>query len=170
MLNGVEFPIIGNLTRDPELQFSAAGKPWVRFSVAVNRVTNRDGNRNEATTFMNCKAFGDMAENIAASLKSGTRIMAYGRLEEEKWTDKDGQERRSFSFIIDEIGPSLRWAQTPTVEKTSRGGGSGGGYQGGGGSRGGYQGGGRPAPAEPQGDFGGGPSEPAGGGEDNPFF
>lgn len=171
MLNGLEFPLIGNVTRDPEVKFSSAGKAWCTFSIAVNRVTNnRDGERSEKATFVNCKAFGDMAENIGATLKKGNRVIAYGRMEEESWKDKEGQDRKSMAFIVDEIGPSLRWA-TAEVSRTASngngGGGNGGGYQRGGNGGGGYQGGGN----------GGGGNysapEPAGapaGGDDNPFF
>lgn len=171
MLNGLEFPVIGNITRDPEVRFSAAGKAWATFSIAVNRVTNsRDGDKNTSSTFVNCKAFGDIAENLASTLKRGTRVIAYGRMEEESWKDKEGNDRKSFSFIIDEIGPSLRWA-TASVEKTNNSGNGGGGYQGGGdqgGNGGGYQGrsggsGGGYTKPEPS------ASAPAGG-EDNPFF
>lgn len=176
MLNGVELTIVGNLTRDPELQFSGQGKAWVRFSVAVNRVTNRDGQKQEKVTFVNCKAFGDVAENIGASLKRGQRVIAYGRLEEESWQDsQSGQERKAMSFFVDEIGPSLRWAQTPEVVKTSGGGGGGrsGGYQGnqgGGQSAGGFGGQGNQGGSD--GGFGSGQdsglSSPSS--DDNPFF
>jgi single-strand DNA-binding protein len=156
MSNGIEVNVVGNLTRDVELRFSQNGKPWASFSIAVNEFSRgRDGERSEQTSFLNCKIFGDAAENLSESTSKGTRLMVHGRMRQEEWTDNEGNKRTSYSVFVDEVGPSLRWAQAD-IRRTPGGGGGG---QGGGGFGGGSGGsGGAPAAQRSGGrsDFGGG--------------
>ena len=118
----------GNLTGDPELRYVASGKPVTSFTVAVNAF-----NKNRATgqyekgesTFFRCAVWGDMAENTAESLTKGTRVNVEGRLTVRQY-ESQGQTRTSLDVVVDEIGPSLRYAKT-TITKTTPGG-QGGGY------------------------------------------
>jgi single-strand DNA-binding protein len=145
--------IVGNITRDPELRFTAGGKGIASFGLAVNRRYQQNGEWQEKVSFFNVTAWDQLGENAAASLTKGTRVIVTGRLEQREYETQQGEKRNVVEIVADEIGPSLRWA-TATVERTQRassdGGQGGGGYQGGGsrqggGGGGGYQGGGRPA-------------------------
>jgi single-strand DNA-binding protein len=144
--------IVGNITRDPELRFTAGGKGIASFGLAVNRRYQQNGEWQEKVSFFNVTAWDQLGENAAASLTKGTRVIVTGRLEQREYETQQGEKRNVVEIVADEIGPSLRWA-TATVERTQRAssdGGQGGGYQGGGsrqggGGGGGYQGGGRPA-------------------------
>ena len=98
--------VIGNMTAPPELRFAASGSAWATFTVADNR-KDRDGN--ESTTFIDCKAFGQIAENITAGLDKGTRVIVTGRMEQESW-ERDGQKRSKLVLMVDSIGPDLRFA------------------------------------------------------------
>lgn len=117
----------GNLTGDPELRYVASGKPVTSFTVAVNAF-----NKNRATgqyekgesTFFRCAVWGDMAENTAESLTKGTRVNVEGRLTVRQY-ESQGQTRTSLDVVVDEIGPSLRYAKT-TITKTTPGGQGGG--------------------------------------------
>lgn len=107
------FTTIGNITRDPELRFTSAGKAWCKFGIAASsRVYDKDTNqwKDGNTNFWNAVIFGPMAETVAESLTKGTRVIATGTFRSGKYTDKDGNERSSLDFMIDEIGPSLKWA------------------------------------------------------------
>ncbi|MFM7089088.1 MAG: single-stranded DNA-binding protein [Candidatus Paceibacterota bacterium] len=120
MSNGIEISATGNLTNDIELRFSSNGRPWARFSVAVNEIgRTASGERTESTTYLNCKLFGDAAEHAAASLGKGMRVLITGKIRSEKWTDSSGVEKKDMTLYVDEIGPSLRWA-TAEVTKASR--------------------------------------------------
>lgn len=124
MSNGIEIAATGNLTNDLELRFSNAGKPWARFSIAINEIgRSASGERTESTTYLNCKLFGEAAEHAAASLGKGMRVIFSGKVRSEKWTDSAGVEKKDMTVYIDEIGPSLRWA-TAEVTKIAREGGS----------------------------------------------
>ncbi|MGA1062285.1 MAG: single-stranded DNA-binding protein, partial [Ilumatobacteraceae bacterium] len=90
-------------------------------------------------SFFNIVCWGDLGENVAATLTKGSRCIVSGRLEQRSWETNDGEKRSVVEVIADEVGPSLRWA-TAQVERTERSGDFGGGS---GGSSGGSSGGGR---------------------------
>ena len=122
--------IVGNLTRDPELRFTAGGKGVASFGVAVGRRFQQNGEWQEKTSFFNVTAWDTLGENVAASLTKGTRVLVTGRLEQREYETKEGEKRNVVEIVADEIGPSLRWARAE-VERIAR---DGGGNSGGGGS------------------------------------
>lgn len=154
--------VVGNLTRDPEIRYTATGQANARLGIAVSRrwMNRQTNDWEERTSFFNVVAWADMAENISDTLSKGMRVIVTGRLEQRSWETEQGEKRSVVEIVADEIGPSLRWA-TAEVKRSERRGGSGGG---GGGDFGG--GGGRPA-------SGGGPSGGGGGtddfGDEEPF-
>ncbi len=141
--------LVGNITRDLELRYTANGRGVASFGLAVSRRYQVNGEWQEQTSFFNVVAWGTTGENAAQSLTKGARVIVTGRLEQREYTTRDGDKRTAVEVVADEIGPSLRWA-TAQVERTTRTSDGGQGGQGGqGGSPGGGStGGGRPA-AEP---------------------
>ena len=119
--------IVGNLTRDPELRFTAGGKGIASFGVAVNRRWQQNGEWQEKVSFFNVTAWDTLGENAAASLTKGTRIIVTGRLEQREYETKEGEKRNVVEIVADEIGPSLRWARAEVerIARDSSGGGSG---------------------------------------------
>jgi single-strand DNA-binding protein len=168
--------IIGNLTNDPELRFTPSGAAVANFTVASTpRQFDRQSNewKDGETLFMRCSVWRDAAENVAESLARGTRVIVTGRLKSRKYTNKEGVDVTVVELDVDEVGPSLRYAQTK-VNKTSRGGSGGGnGGYGGNQSRNGYEGnGGSQVPqgrTEDPWSTGPTPGAYAGAGEDPPF-
>src|SRR2546426_1935481 len=143
MSNGNSVTLVGNITRDPELRFTASGQATASFGLAVNRRwQNRQTNDwEEATSFFNIVCWREMAENASESLTKGARVIVTGRLEQRSWEDRESGDKRSVVEVVaDEICPSLRWA-TAKVEKNDRRGPS----DGGGGSAS------RPVPNDPPG-------------------
>jgi len=111
--------IIGNVTRDPEVKFGSSGKAYMRLGVAVSKRQQVDGVWQDGpTSFFDVTAFGNLAENVAASVTKGTRITATGRLEQRSY-EVDGQKRSSVELIADEIGVALSRA-TADVHRVSR--------------------------------------------------
>ncbi|MEJ2579974.1 MAG: single-stranded DNA-binding protein [Kineosporiaceae bacterium] len=168
--------IIGNLTNDPELRFTAVAN----FTVASTpRTFDRQANewKDGETLFMRCSVWRDAAENVAESLQRGTRVVVSGRLRSRSYETKEGEKRTVVEMEADEVGPSLRYA-TAKVSKTSRGGGGygggggGGGNYGGGGGGGNYGGGGGGGNQDPWagGGQGGGGGGGFGGSQDDPPF
>ena len=127
--------LVGNITDDPELRFTPSGRPVANFTVAVNRrYKNNDGQwEDKLDGFFRCNCWADMAENVAESLTKGSRVVVVGRLQQRSWDDQEGNKRSAFEIQVDEVGPSLRWANATVVKSNrSSGAGSGGWNQGGG--------------------------------------
>ena len=119
--------IIGNLTSDPELRFTASGAAVANFTVA-NTPRTFDKTKNEwvdgETLFMRCSGWRDLAENTAGSLQRGARVIVIGRLRQRSYETKEGEKRTVVELEVDEVGPSLRYA-TAKVTKAARDGGNG---------------------------------------------
>jgi single-strand DNA-binding protein len=153
--------IVGNVTRDPEMRYTAGGAANVTFGVAVNRRwMNRQTNEwEERVSFFNVVCWREMAENVSESIGKGARVVVTGRLEQRSWETENGEKRSVVEISADEVGPSLRWATATITKNERRGGGDFGGGGGGGGGRGGGadSGGGQrapePAPAGGGGEF-----------------
>ena len=56
------------------------------------------------TDFFDVKVFGRRTEFIEKYIKKGTKIEVTGRLQQDKWTDKDGNKKYAISIIADRIG------------------------------------------------------------------
>lgn len=124
--------VIGNLTADPELRFTASGVAMVNISVADSRrYQDRNGEWQEETSFFRGTCWRELAENVAESLTKGARVVISARLKQRTWETSEGEKRNVVELDILEIGPSLRWA-TATVTKTPRSDGASGGNYGGG--------------------------------------
>jgi single-strand DNA-binding protein len=153
--------VVGNLTRDPEIRYTATGQANARLGIAVSRrwMNRQTNDWEERTSFFNIVAWADMAENISDTLSKGMRVIVTGRLEQRSWETEQGEKRSVVEIVADEIGPSLRWATAEVKRSERRGGGGGGGNDfGGGGGGAGGGGGGRPS--------GGGGGGAGGGGDD----
>lgn len=112
--------ISGNLTRTPELRYTASGVATTTLSVAVNRrVTARSGETTEAVSFFSVVAWQQLAENVCESLAKGARVVVTGRLDQRTWTDSEQERHTTYELVADEVGASLRWA-TATLHRTSR--------------------------------------------------
>ena len=116
---------VGNVTREPELRYTTGGTAVASFGVAVNRRYQVNGEWQEETSFLDCVTWKDLAENAAASLPKGTRVIVNGELRQRDWEDRDGNSRKSLEVTVEAIGPDLRWAQAH-VERNERSGGQGG--------------------------------------------
>lgn len=112
--------IVGNITRDPELRTIASGSDLLTFGVAVNRRwMNRATNEpQEETSFFDVVCWRDLAQNVAASLAKGSRVIVSGRLEQRSWENEQGEKRSKVEIVAEDIGPSLRWARAE-VERTA---------------------------------------------------
>ncbi|OJF11254.1 single-stranded DNA-binding protein [Couchioplanes caeruleus] len=115
MANETTITMVGNLTADPELRFLPNGTAMVKFTIASTpRTLDRQSGewKDGDPLFLTCTGWRDLAEHIAESLTKGTRVLVCGRLKLSRWEDKETKEKRSaYGLDVDEIGPSLRFAQ-----------------------------------------------------------
>jgi len=139
--------LAGNITRDPELSYTAGNTAICKFGLAINRKwrDKNSGENREETCFVDCTAFGRTAEIINQYFGKGRPILVEGRLNFRQWEAQDGSKRSKLDVVVesfDFIG-------------TAPGGGQGGG-------QGGAARAARPAPARARSEE----PEPAGGYED----
>ena len=111
--------VVGNVTRDPEIRYTAGGAAVASFGVAVSRRFKRDEQWEEQTSFFDVSVWREQAENIVESITKGARVIVTGRLEQRSWETDSGETRSKVEIVADEVGPSLRWA-TATVTRNER--------------------------------------------------
>ncbi|MCD5342814.1 single-stranded DNA-binding protein [Arthrobacter sp. AK04] len=131
--------VIGNLTSDPELRFTPSGSAVANFTIASTpRTFDRQSNewKDGETLFLRAGVWREAAENVAESLTKGMRVIVTGRLKSRSYETKEGEKRTVVELEVDEVGPSLRYANAK-VNRTQRStqGGQGNGYQGNGNSQ-----------------------------------
>lgn len=95
--------LMGRLTRDPEMRVSQGDNALniAKFSLAVDRRFQRNGEKE--TDFFNCTAFGKQADFVDRYLKQGTKILLVGRIQNDNYTNKEGQKVYSVQIIAEEI-------------------------------------------------------------------
>ena len=92
----------GNLTRDPEIRYSQGTNMAVaHFGIAVNRKFAKDGEVD--TDFFNCTAFGKTAEFIEKYFHKGSRIFLAGRVQNDNYTNKNGEKVYSVQIIVEDV-------------------------------------------------------------------
>lgn len=96
--------LMGRLTRDPEIRYGQGENQVAvaRFSLAVDRRFKRAGDTASAD-FFNCTAFGKQAEFAERYLKQGSKILLAGRVQNDHYTNRDGQKVFSVQVIAEEM-------------------------------------------------------------------
>jgi single-strand DNA-binding protein len=102
--------IMGNLTADPELTYTAGGQARLSFSVASNYVWyDQAGEKQEKVSYFNVVAWRYVAENSARTLQKGVGVIVTGRLEQRSWEDKEtGKNRSTVEVIAEEVAINTR--------------------------------------------------------------
>lgn len=94
--------LIGNLTRDIELKSLPSGSAIAQIGLAVNREwKDKDGEKKEEVTFVDCEAWGKTAEVMAKYLAKGRPVFIEGRLKLDQWEDKDGSKRSKIKVVVE---------------------------------------------------------------------
>ena len=116
-----QITIVGNITDDPELRYTANGAAVANFTVAHStRIRDAAGNWTDGdTSFFRVNVWRNLAENAAESLTRGTRVVVTGRLKQRSWENQEGEKRTVIEIEADDLGPSLKWA-TASVTKANR--------------------------------------------------
>ena len=102
MLNKIM--LIGNLGKDPEMNYTPSGIALTKFSLAVNRVTKTaTGEKEKETEWFNIVAWRQLAETCNTYLHKGDKVFIEGRLTQRKYTDKNGIERWMVEVIANDM-------------------------------------------------------------------
>jgi len=110
MANDTNITIVGFLTADPDLKNTSSGLAVVNITIASTPSKwNKDSNSfvDGETLFMRATAWRTFAEQIAASLKKGDKVVALGKLVSESYIDKEGNNRTSTRLDLESLGLDL---------------------------------------------------------------
>jgi single-strand DNA-binding protein len=94
--------LIGRLTKDPELRYSASGVAVATFTLAVNRQFSNNQGEKEAD-FINIVAWRQLAELCANYLKKGSQAGLEGRLQSRSYDNKEGKKVYITEVVADNV-------------------------------------------------------------------
>src|SRR5437763_159039 len=96
--------LIGNLGKDPDLQVTSEGTPFVRFYLAINRsYKTASGTQEKESEWFNILAWRQLAETCERYLHKGSKVYTEGRLTQRKYTDKNKIERIAVEVIASDL-------------------------------------------------------------------
>lgn len=94
--------MVGRLTKDPDLKYTASGAAVARFTLAVNRnFSNTNGEKE--TDFINCTVWRKQAENTANFLKKGSLAGVEGRIQTGSYEGQDGKRVYTTEVVCDSV-------------------------------------------------------------------
>jgi len=107
--------LMGRLTRDPEIRYGqgANGVMVGAFGLAVDRRFKREGEPD--ADFFDCTTFGKQSEFVEKYLKKGIKIVVEGRLQNDNYTNKDGQKVYRTRIIVE----NLEFAESKAASESS---------------------------------------------------
>jgi len=97
--------IIGNLGNDPDTRYLPSGAMVANFSVAVSESwkDKQTGETKERTEWVRVEVWGNAAEACAKYLTKGKQCYVEGKLQTDKWNDKEGVERYTTKVRADTV-------------------------------------------------------------------
>lgn len=93
--------VMGRVTRDLEVRTTQSGMPTVKFSIAIDRGKDKEGNSRGAD-FPNIIAFGKTAENIVKFSGKGLRVAVIGHIQTGNY-EKEGQTIYTTDIVADRV-------------------------------------------------------------------
>ena len=95
--------LIGNIGKDPEVRYSAAGKPIANASLATTSRRKKDGEMVETTEWHKLVFFDKLAEIVGQHVTKGSMIYVEGTIKYEKFINKNGVEVNTTQIVCDEM-------------------------------------------------------------------
>ena len=84
---------IGRLGKDPELAVTSDGKPYAKFSIAV------DQGKGQGPMWLNIVCWDKLAEIVEKYAKKGMQVFVQGKLQLRSYRDKKEVERQAVEII-----------------------------------------------------------------------
>jgi single-strand DNA-binding protein len=127
--------LVGNLGQDPEIRYTADGRPIANFSIATSESwkDKNSGEKREKTEWHRVVVFGKLAEICGEYLSKGRQVYIEGKLQTRKWQGQDGQDRYTTEIVIDSFNGTMQMLGTREGggggPRPAAGGGGGGSHQ-----------------------------------------
>jgi single-strand DNA-binding protein len=94
--------LVGRLTRDAELKYTATGQAVCKFSVAVNRRRKNGDQWEEEASYFDIVLWGRMGESLNQYLLKGKAVGIDGELRQDRW-QQGGQNRSKVEIVASNI-------------------------------------------------------------------
>lgn len=96
--------LMGRLTKDPELRYTAGGAPVANLRMAINRVyQSQSGEKKEEVCYVTVVVWRKQAEAAGEYLKKGDPLFVEGRLQSKSWETEDKQKRTVLEVVADRV-------------------------------------------------------------------
>jgi single-strand DNA-binding protein len=96
--------LLGHLGTKPEVAYTQGGTAVCNMRLATNHVyKDREGNKQEHTSWINLKSFGRQAEVCGQYLNKGRQIYVEGRLQTDSYEDGRGVRRTKAEVITNQV-------------------------------------------------------------------
>ena len=96
--------LVGRITKTPELRYYNEKRPYTTFTLAISRPYRNQGGQYESD-FVQCSAWGKLAESITKHCGKGSLIGVNGRLNSRSYTNKENER----VFTLDVLAESVRF-------------------------------------------------------------
>lgn len=93
--------LTGRLTKEPELKYTPTGIAFCRFTLAVNRSFQKEGQ--QQADFINILVWRKAAENVANFLHKGSLCGIDGRIQTGSFEGQDGKRVYTFEVVADGV-------------------------------------------------------------------
>ena len=94
--------LMGRICRDPELKTTQSGVSMCRFTIAVDRQFQKQGEERQAD-FFDVTAWRQTAEFVCKWFSKGKMIFIDGKLQNDNYTDQNGNKVYRNSIIADNV-------------------------------------------------------------------
>ncbi|NIK11554.1 single-stranded DNA-binding protein [Alkalibacillus almallahensis] len=109
--------LVGRLTKDPELRYTANGVAVANFTLAVNRpFSNQQGERE--ADFINCVIWRKQAENLASYMGKGSMVGVDGRIQTRSFDNQEGKR----IFMTEVVAESVQFLESKNSNQGKQGG------------------------------------------------
>lgn len=95
--------LIGRLTADPEVRYTADQKAVANYTLAVDRRAARNAEGRTEADFLRCVAWEKRAEFAEKYLRKGLKVAVLGRIQTGSYTGKDGKKVYTTDVIVEEV-------------------------------------------------------------------
>ena len=79
--------------QDRQVAYLQSGTCVLNFSIANNKSIQKDGQWENECSYFDCVIFGKAAEKLKEKIRKGLKIVVVGRLEQQSWTDTNGNRK-----------------------------------------------------------------------------
>ena len=100
--------IEGNLTKDPEMRYTAKGMHVLHLSIASNRYRKNGDEFEKETSYFDVQCWDKLAENVYNECRKGTPVIVTGRLKQDRWMGRDGKNASKIIIVADNVNRQER--------------------------------------------------------------